>query len=161
MFSWSYNSVDKIEESTPEGGALFLGNYEAARNIDFLQKNKIVFVLSAVPAFIAVVPHFKTLNITQKIVDSEDSPTFDMGPFLEEAADFIADGLKKGNVLVHCAAGISRSTTCLLAYYIKHRQIEFAEALRLVKEKRPIACPNLGFQTQLLNYQKQKKDRKA
>jgi protein-tyrosine phosphatase len=35
-------------------------------------------------------------------------PSYKMTQHFEEAYNFIHEGLKKGNVLVHCAAGISR-----------------------------------------------------
>jgi protein-tyrosine phosphatase len=46
--------------------------------------------------------------ITHKIIKALDIPTYKMAPHFEEAYQFIKQGLQEGNVLVHCAAGISR-----------------------------------------------------
>ena len=89
MFSWNYNSFDQIEPGKDGRGAVYLGNYEAAKNVDMIAKNHITAVLSAVPQIIATVPEYARLGVQQKIIDCQDCPTFDMSPFLEAAADFI------------------------------------------------------------------------
>jgi protein-tyrosine phosphatase len=59
--------------------------------------------------------------------------------------------MKKQNrkVLVHCAAGVSRSASFVIAYIMKSRKIGFDEAYTFVKSKRPIITPNSGFVKQL------------
>lgn len=57
----------------------------------------------------------KDLNITHKIINAFDIPSYRMTPHYEEAFRFIDEGLKKGNILVHCAAGISRVLCILLS----------------------------------------------
>lgn len=65
----------------------------------------------------------------------------------DEVADFINEHVENGeNVLVHCAAGISRSTTLVLYYMLKYRGYETVEeALAMVREARPDAEPNHAF----------------
>ncbi|ETE61706.1 Dual specificity protein phosphatase 15, partial [Ophiophagus hannah] len=46
-------------------------------------------------------------------------------------------------------AGISRSTTIVLAYLMAVTQLGWLEALEAVKAVRPVANPNLGFRRQL------------
>jgi predicted protein tyrosine phosphatase len=57
-------------------------------------------------------------------------------------------------VLVHCYAGISRSASIVIAYMMWKHQMPYYDAKNLVRSKRPIICPNLGFQEQLLSYEK-------
>jgi protein-tyrosine phosphatase len=70
---------------------------------------------------------------------------------------FIKDGIRKGGVLVHCFAGVSRSTSCVLAYLMKEKKMPFWEALNLVRQRRPIVCPNVGFMRQLQEYERELK----
>lgn len=46
--------------------------------------------------------------MNHKIVNAFDIPTYKMTPHFEECYQFIRDALDRGNMLVHCAAGISR-----------------------------------------------------
>jgi protein-tyrosine phosphatase len=50
----------------------------------------------------------KEERISHKVINAFDLPSYKMTPHFEEAYQFIDSSLKQGNVLVHCAAGISR-----------------------------------------------------
>lgn len=68
-----------------------------------------------------------------------------ISPFLDVGADFIQQQYQAGNgpVLVHCAAGKSRSAAVVVAFLVKHRGFSLIDALVLVREKRPRAYPQL------------------
>jgi protein-tyrosine phosphatase len=52
-------------------------------------------------------------------------------------------------VLVHCMAGMSRSVTIVIAYLMNVRKWDLKTAFLFVRDKRPVACPNIGFMRQL------------
>ena len=56
-------------------------------------------------------------------------------------------------VLVHCEVGVSRSASCIIAYLMKSKQMNFKDAYSFCKEKRTIISPNPGFTMQLYEYQ--------
>ena len=58
------------------------------------------------------------------------------------------------NVLVHCMAGISRSASLVIYYFMKKYNINFDDALKMVKGKRNIINPNDSFKLQLKQFQK-------
>jgi protein-tyrosine phosphatase len=62
--------------------------------------------------------------------------------------------LATGGVLVHCAAGISRSASFVIAYLMYSEKLAFKEAAAAVKEVRPVICPNPGFVLQLKEWEK-------
>jgi protein-tyrosine phosphatase len=69
----------------------------------------------------------------------------------EEVYRFIERNLNSGRtVLVHCAAGRSRSVT-LVVYYMLRKGIahSVSAALNLIRKQRPIARPNPGFKRKL------------
>ena len=58
-------------------------------------------------------------------------------------------------VLVHCQAGISRSSTITIAYLMKTRKMKYNEACQFVRERRELIQPNWGFQQVLREYEKE------
>ena len=132
-------------------GALILGDFIAALNEKNLQKRGIFSVLTvAFNLFIS----YKTENISHKILPAEDCDEYDLSVHFEESFDFIENALEKGSVLVHCAAGVSRSSTIVIAYLMKKNRWSTDEAFDFVKTKRKIISPNAGFMRQLRIYQK-------
>ena len=84
-----------------------------------------------------------------KYIPMDDSPSQDLLSNLPEALDFIQTQLEQGHtVLVHCAAGISRSASVVIAYLMSHG-MSLEQAYGYVKSRRPIVQPNPGFMQQL------------
>lgn len=50
-------------------------------------------------------------------------------------------------------AGISRSSTAVIAYLMHNFEMTLSNALQLVREARPAAKPNEGFLNQLRDYE--------
>lgn len=67
----------------------------------------------------------------------------DVGTYLNHITFLFA-----GKVLVHCAMGISRSATLVLAFLMIYENKNLVEALKIVREHRGV-CPNTGFLSQL------------
>jgi len=65
------------------------------------------------------------------------------------AQKFIDTGRKKGGVLVHCAAGVSRSASVVMAYLMWSEKITFRKARTDVAKARPIVKPNFWIQLQI------------
>lgn len=56
--------------------------------------------------------------------------------------------LPTGRVLVHCAMGVSRSATIVLAFLMIFENMTLVDAIQTVQAHRDI-CPNSGFLRQL------------
>lgn len=50
---------------------------------------------------------------------------------------------------MHCAYGVSRSSTLVLAFLMKKFKIGYSEAFIYARRKRPVIKPNYGFEKQL------------
>jgi dual specificity phosphatase 12 len=83
-----------------------------------------------------------------------DEPSENMYMHFDKTFDCINRILKENqNIYIHCIAGVSRSVTIVAAYLMKHNQWSLGDALGLIKSKRSIADPNIGFLEQLRLYQ--------
>jgi protein-tyrosine phosphatase len=86
----------------------------------------------------------------------DDDPKENIHQYFYKVHTIISNAvLNRKNVIVHCAAGMSRSPTLVLAYLMIENNWSFEEAYQHIKRKRPEICPNIGFIMQLkqLEYQ--------
>ena len=130
-------------------GNLFIGEWHAVKNREFLSKAKITHVLSALTPKSAFFPELKSLQIEQKIVAISDHPDESITPHFEPAIEFIGSALQNGNIFVHCAGGRSRSVSLVVAYLVKEKGMSVQTAIAAIKEKRPEAGPNHHFLQEL------------
>ena len=128
---------------------LFIGPLQAAFLISELQKNNITHVVDLYND-----KYFKHHNYFEYFsVKVEDTPDTDIRSHFDRVISFIDKGRKKGGVLVHCQAGISRSASFVIAYLMKEEKMKLKDALQLVKSVRPIVSPNKGFLAQLSDFE--------
>ena len=59
---------------------------------------------------------------------------------------------EKRVILVHCAAGVSRSSSFVIAYLMRDEKLPYHKAFDKVKAARKWANPNSGFRRQLIQY---------
>ena len=72
--------------------------------------------------------------------------------------DLVADKIHSvhnsgGKVMIYCRAGMSRSASLCIAYFMRHKGMNLEEAFEYVKTCRPIIHPNVGFMRQLREYE--------
>ncbi len=128
---------------------LYISNMFTASNYGLLKLKRITHIL-IVAKYIN--PPFPK-DFKYKSIPADDVPTFKLSKYFDECARFIDDGRKVGKVLVHCAAGVSRSATIVVCYVMRHLGKSSADALTYVKSKHSVAYPNPGFLKQLKNYE--------
>lgn len=95
----------------------------------------------------------KQLNVRVKTLNILDLPETKIYSYFEESFAFIDEARRKGCVLVHCNAGVSRSATIVIAYVMFKLKLSYTEAFKKVKDTRPSICPNSGFIEQLKQYE--------
>ncbi|XP_074511193.1 uncharacterized protein LOC141780036 [Sebastes fasciatus] len=84
----------------------------------------------------------------------DDSLRDNLLPWIPQALHFIDAAMSSGgSVLVHCAAGISRSPALAVAYIMYSLGMDLDHAYRFVKERRPSISPNFNFLGQLQHFQ--------
>ena len=131
---------------------LFLGSIGSASNLKQLQNCKITHIACCGKGIKNFFPDkFKYFNINLL-----DSATENIKQYFDESYKFIDEGIKNGgNVLVHCHAGVSRSSTILIAYIMRSKKMKMDKVMELLKEKREKVSPNNGFIQQLKEYEKE------
>lgn len=126
---------------------LYLGNMFDANDEEFIKLNGITCI-------ICVAENLK-ININKPNVkiykyELKDDHTENISLYFNELGSIINS---EKIVLINCAAGISRSSTIVLAYLIKYFNINLKDAFLYVRKKREQICPNKKFMEYLLDYE--------
>ena len=129
--------IDQITET------IYLGNMVAAFNKKQLKKLGIKKILTVMGAF---GNHYEPHEFIHKAIEVDDDFRTNIIQYFKECFLFIEGNDK---VFVHCAAGMSRSPTIVIAYLMWKKQLYLNDALNFVRKKRPLVSPNANFMNQL------------
>ena len=131
---------DDISQIT---NTIYLGNIDAAFNKKKLKQIGIKKILTVMEAF---GNHYNSNEFIHKSIDVEDNYQTNIIRYFKDCFLFIEG---KDKIFVHCAAGMSRSPTIVIAYIMWKNKLSLNKAIKFVKEKRPLISPNDNFMNQL------------
>ncbi|XP_034044973.1 dual specificity protein phosphatase 22-A [Thalassophryne amazonica] len=138
------NGMNKVVDG------LYLGNIRDAENRESLSQNGITHILSV---YNNATPMFE--DMTYLCIHAADASSQNLLQHFKECISFIHEcRLNGGSCLVHCLAGVSRSTTMVVAYLMTVTHYNWEECLSAIKAVRSFVGPNYGFQQQLQEYQR-------
>ncbi|CAF2978722.1 unnamed protein product [Rotaria sp. Silwood2] len=133
---------------------LYLGGLKSLQDKNRLIRLNITHILSVI--WIRPKKDYISSNVKHLFIKAQDTISFNMAPYFEQACQFIDEARQSnGCVLVHCACGVSRSTTLCCAYLLKHHSMSIEQAINEIRSHRPIVQPNTGFLRQLIHYDEQ------
>ncbi|KAM6951038.1 dual specificity protein phosphatase 13A-like [Aplochiton taeniatus] len=131
---------------------LFIGDMSVANDRYSLWKLGISHVLNAAHEKMYCLGSHDFYGSTVEYygVPADDSPYFDLSNYFHTSAEFIQNALNTpgARIIVHCAVGVSRSASLVLAYLMICHNFSLEGAIQKVKKSRWI-FPNRGFLKQL------------
>ncbi|XP_029880150.1 dual specificity protein phosphatase 22-A-like isoform X2 [Aquila chrysaetos chrysaetos] len=128
---------------------LYLGNIRDSEDRENLLKNGVTHILSVHNSAKPVLE-----DMTYLCISASDSSSQNLLQHFKECIKFIHEcRLGGGGCLVHCLAGVSRSTTVLVAYLMTVTELGWESCLAATKAVRSYVSPNFGFQQQLQEYE--------
>lgn len=141
----SYNMSSDLTLVFPR---IYLSNVITAHDLPTLKQAGITHIINLSGTENAFPDKFKYLTI---LIDDHQSENIHQY-FNKTNAFILSTLIGNGRVLVHCAAGVSRSPTIVIAYLIEHHNFTPQTALKHIRLMRPIVEPNFGFMNQLEDY---------
>lgn len=157
----SLESLIELVDKTPSQNLiipfLYLGSVDAFKDRSFMKDvSAVVSITRIATEEFGLPPDIASEFGNHLDICLPDTEEANISKHFDECIAFISEHIsQKRIVLVHCAAGISRSATVVAAYLIKTKGLNAAEALRLIKERRQCIRPNDGFLKQLLEFEKE------
>jgi hypothetical protein len=134
---------------------LYLGSYYDASDESIVSHLKITHIVDATGAKLSCETATK-LGVSYLPIHIWDMEGCDIAQHFDAVLAFIdsCSAEPQGRIIVHCRAGISRSSTFVLAYLMKKRLVDSLQsALQLVIGERPFVLPNPSFRDQLRAYE--------
>ena len=139
-----------LSEIIPE--FLYVSSYNATKNLELLERNKITHIINCAADFCENVFEqenkftYLSFYLKDHVLENIECIFYECIKFIENVKE------KGGRVLVHCIQGISRSVSIVIAYIIFTKKLSYDKAFNLVQTKREISSPNFGFSIQLQNF---------
>ncbi|RKP21781.1 phosphatases II, partial [Rozella allomycis CSF55] len=130
---------------------LWLGSERDAHDISFIKENNISFVLNVSKEAKNAFENDDDIEYCH--FDFQDYFDQDILNYLPKCFEFLAKSRSR-NALIHCTLGISRSPTIAIAYVMKVKGWRMQKSYDHVKQIRNSICPNVGFMSQLSQYEK-------
>ena len=145
-FQKSTRGIVKIEDY------LYLGTYRDAISNKKLEKHDIKVLINMAQEFtMKNIPKIIEYNFFG--IDDTNDQELDLQPILKCINEYI---IQKKNVLVFCMAGKSRSASVIVNYIMEYNNKTLKQSYILVKRKRQIINPNIGFREQLMEMERKK-----
>ena len=130
---------------------IFISGYLIASDPDFVCRNgitRIVKMFADDGSYQGGVHRHD--GVKYLVVPADDTPSYDIRGGAEAAIRFIQEGIRRDEkILVHCHAGISRSSTVVLLHLMINQGMPLDAALSHLRRIRPIVNPNSGFMRHL------------
>lgn len=153
------NVITLVEKGETGKGSLYIGNLMSANSHDVLTKydiNSIVTLCQDEPR--AIEDHESVSAHYYYPIYDHPSQMINFDTF-QRLADVVNSDLRDGrNVLVHCYAGRSRSSTFILFYQMtlnKYADKSLKDLLIGLHNIHPLTAPNRGFVKQLAGWEKE------
>lgn len=158
----AFGSAGEAPDGSAHGkgalGSVYVGSVHAFWNTEWLLDHDVGFVLNCAGALernfgerhTAAVDAALAAGLTIMQIPWKDTVFTDLEPLLPLALTFIATARATGkSVLVHCAAGRSRSVTVCLSYFMLVTGLACDVALARLSKRHPTCEPNPGFHSQV------------
>jgi atypical dual specificity phosphatase len=152
----------KVEDVSKIMPKVFLGNYKAAKDQEFFDKNNIKAVLNCtkeLPNTFSCANsslEYMRIPIDDSLREVDFNKFYEFLPVITQFIHKHVD-LQKNNILIHCHAGRARSCGALVGYLMEFRKMTPQDACELLLKKRNEAFfygESVNFEKPLMKYYK-------
>jgi protein-tyrosine phosphatase len=131
---------------------LYISNYRSASDVSQLSSHKITHIVNLTAEYPNVFPN----SYTYLHIPARDALHERLGPHFDRITTFVTNAQIQDNgvTLIHCAEGVSRSATGVLAVLMLKESMKLADAMRLLRGAKGDVEPNRAFLRELRGLEK-------
>jgi dual specificity MAP kinase phosphatase len=135
---------------------IYLGNHVAALDPSFLAKHKIQLVVNCTKDIpfdntFASIEHYR-VPVDDKLAHEDSEKLLHLMPMILQK--ILSSRYNRGNVLVHCYAGIQRSATVVACLLMFTMNLSAKQSITYIRNIRPVAfTPSANFHYTLNHFQ--------
>ncbi|KAL9651839.1 hypothetical protein ABK040_000187 [Willaertia magna] len=145
-FQFSYEEASKIIDG------LYIGSAAAASSKRLLKSLNVTHILTIAKD----VPPRHIKDFKYMVIYVDDNRSSSLKGHFEDITHFINDARHNGSsAIIHCMAGVSRSSTCAIAYLMLECKMRAKMAFQTVLKCRPAIKPNDGFKQEISDFDKE------
>jgi len=124
---------------------IYLSSLDDALNLRLIKFNNIKTVIRLADEnhYDITSPYDESIQYCYISIDDTHAGKYKLLTACREAYDIIIN--TKGNVLVHCNMGRSRSPSVIIYYLMRQYKYFYKEAIDLIRKIKSDVAPNLGF----------------
>ena len=139
IFVWNKIWPDKVLDY------MYIGSLRSAQTTTIYEQESIKYVVTCGRNM-----QINTAGVVRLELGVEDVEGESLLPHFDAFRHFVESSKGRGNVLVHCFAGLSRSATMVLSYLVSHEGMRLDDAMAKLVSIRPNVHPNATFMKELL-----------
>jgi hypothetical protein len=143
------NLYDLSYPMTEIADGIYLGNACNSRDYYELKEKNIKSIVNCTMEF----PNYFSSDFVYYNVPILDENNQRILEYLNDAIEFIHTNREKGNVLIHCFMGASRSVAITVAYLVRYHNLSVEEAIYKIQNLRNIININIDFYIDLEQFQ--------
>tara|TARA_B100001123_G_C15179193_1_gene974632 strand:- start:188 stop:664 length:477 start_codon:yes stop_codon:yes gene_type:complete len=137
---------------------LWIGNHVASSTQDFYIENSISCVINCTKEldFLQTTEKKGIKNIRIPVDDDlTENQIESLYLYLWDITEYIhKELLQYKNILVHCYAGVQRSSTIVCAYMMRYGKLPYKKVVAMIRSKRPICFrPSINFKKSLIKFE--------
>ena len=147
IYKYTHNKNEYFDYPIEIVKNLYIGSAQSVSDLNLLKSyniKSIVNITNGVPNYFPTDFNYYNLRIG-------DHQSVNILEYIDYINAFIDGAIKSGGCIIHCRKGVSRSASFILAYLV-YKGVKLIDAWNLLKLKRCIVNPNVGFKNQLILY---------
>lgn len=134
---------------------IYLSGYPFKKYYQELKELGITTLVNVTDSALPNKYHYDNYNILYFPIKDNENESL-LIPCIKVISMYVNECIKcdaKIKILIHCSAGVSRSVSIIIGYYMLYKKMKLNECIQFIKSKKENINPNVGFMKLLIQFE--------